>query len=95
MYCYNGTVNAYSLKYCNYKDRDKPSIVVLHNITWNNNTLKDNLPNNNTSTKYVRKAAREIPKNATGTSAIYRFCFKKFMREMLRSLSKKVVNYTK
>ena len=34
---------------------------------------------------------RETPKNATRTSAIYWFCFTKFMREMLRSLSKKVV----
>ena len=44
------------------------------------------------STKYVRHAARETPKNATRTSAIYRFCFTKFMREMLRSLSKKVTD---
>ena len=31
-------------------------------------------------------ALRETPKNATWTSAIYRFCFTKFMREMLRSV---------
>ena len=41
------------------------------------------------STKYVRHAPRETPKNATRTSAIYRVCFTKFMREMLRSLFKK------
>ena len=35
------------------------------------------------------------PKNATWTSAIYRFCFTKFMREMLRSVSKKAIKCTK
>ena len=34
-------------------------------------------------------------KNATGTNAIYRFCFTKFMREMLRSVSKKATKCTK
>ena len=47
------------------------------------------------STKYVRHAARETQKNGTRTSAIYRFCFMKFMRKMLRSLSKKVIKCTK
>ena len=46
------------------------------------------------STKSVRHAARAIPKNATRTSAIYWFCFTKFMREMLRSLSKKIIKCT-
>ena len=47
------------------------------------------------STKYVRHAVREILKNATRKSAIYRFCFTKFMPEMLRSLSNKVVKCSK
>ena len=33
--------------------------------------------------------------NATWTSAIYRFCFTKFMREMLRSVFKKAIKCTK
>ena len=40
---------------------------------------------------YWLKFTTETPKNATRTSAIYRFYFTKFMREMLRSLSKKVI----
>ena len=36
-----------------------------------------------------------IRKECDITSAIYRFCFTKFMREMLRSVSKKAIKCTK
>ena len=35
---------------------------------------------------------RETLMNATRTNAIYRFCFTKFMHEMLRSVSKHLLN---
>ena len=36
------------------------------------------------------KCVRETLNNATRISAIYRFCFTKFMREMLRSVFKRL-----
>ena len=44
------------------------------------------------SIKYVRQPSRDILKKANRTSAIYRLSCMEFMHEMLRSLSKKVVN---
>ena len=35
------------------------------------------------------------PKECDITSAIYQFCFTKFMREMLHSVSKKAIKCTK
>ena len=42
-------------------------------------------------TKYDRLSLRDIPENAAGTSAIYRFCFTEFMRELLPTFSKDVI----
>ena len=42
-------------------------------------------------TKYDRLSLRDIPENAAGTCAIYRFCFKEFMRELLHTFSKDVI----
>ena len=42
-------------------------------------------------TKYDRLSLRDIPENAAGTCAIYRFCFTEFMRELLRTFSKDVI----